>query len=171
MNFRAVIPVIALLALSACSPEFDWRELNSTEGGFSALIPAKPRYEERSLANAAGVTMHLWSARAAGSLFGIGYADYPAADARLLDATRDALVANIRGRILEERPIAQHGLEGRELTAASGDIVLKARLLTSGARLYQIVVLGRANALGHAAADVDLFLSSLRPAAAAQLNR
>lgn len=163
MGTRTAIAVVVLFALSACAPKFDWRELNSNEGGFSALMPAKPRYEERPLAGPPGVTMHLWSARAAESLFGVGYADYPAVDAHLLDATRDALVANIRGRLLEEKQVAQNGLAGREFRAESGDMALRARLLFSGPRLYQVVVIGRRSALSDAAANIDLFLSSLRP--------
>lgn len=162
---RIAFAFIALFALSACAPEFDWRELNSNEGGFSALMPAKPRYEERSLADAPGVTMHLWSAHAAKSVFGISYADYPVAGTRLLDATRDALVANVRGRLLEEKPITSNGLAGLELTAESDDKVLQARLLLSGSRLFQLVVLGPKKDLWNATTEVDLFLSSLRPLA------
>lgn len=163
---RTVIAVVALFALSACTPEFDWRELTSNDGGFSVLMPSKPRYEERSLADAPGVTMHLWSAHAAKSVFGVGYADYPVAGTRLLDATRDALVANIRGRLLEEKPITSNGLAGLELTAESDDRVLQARLLLSGTRLFQLVALGPKKDLRNAAEEVDLFLSSLRPLAA-----
>jgi hypothetical protein len=165
---RAVIAFVALLALG-CSPELDWRELRSTEGGFSALMPARPRYEVRRLSGASAVAMHLWSARAAKSVFGVGYADYIAAvDLRTLDDTRDALVRNIGGRLLEERPIEQIGLTGREFVAESRDVLLRARLLVSGARLYQLAVLGERNAV--AAADIELFLSSFRPAARAPAN-
>jgi len=163
MKRRFATAGVALFALSACTPDFDWRELNSAEGGFSALMPAKPHYEKRPLAGAPTVVMHLWSGRAGESVFGVGYADYPAADARVMDATRDALVANIRGRVTEEKPIVQHGLRGRELTAESGDIVLKARLFTSGPRMFEVVVIGRRRALKDAATEVDLFLSSFRP--------
>jgi hypothetical protein len=105
--------------------------------------------------------MHLWSARAADSVFAIGYADYPAVDVRTLDSTRDALVKNIGGRTLEERPLVQIGLVGREIVAESGETLLTARLLVSGARLYQVAVLGKKNAV--AAADLDLFLTSFQP--------
>jgi hypothetical protein len=162
MQFRAVIAYIALVALCACAPEFDWRELNSSEGGFSALMPAKPRSEERALAGAPGVMMHLWSAHAAGCVFGVSYADYPAEGRHLLDDTRDALVANIRGRLLDEKPIASNGLTGFEFTAESEDRLLQARLLPSGPRLFQLVVLGPKKDVRNAAAEVDLFMSSFR---------
>jgi hypothetical protein len=105
--------------------------------------------------------MHLWSARAANSVFAVGYADYPAVDVRTLDRTRDALVKNIGGSLLEERSLRQIGFTGREFVAESGETVLRARLLASGARLYQVAVLGERNAV--AAADVELFLSSFQP--------
>ena len=160
MRLRKAFFLIALLAL-ACSLELDWRELRSTEGGFAALMPAKPRYEARALGGAPTVTMHLWSARAANSVFGVGYADYPELDAATLDSTRDALVKNIGGRVLEEKPLVQKGLPGRDFVAESGATRLRARLLVSGKRLYQVAVLGERNAV--AAADIDLFLSSFRP--------
>jgi hypothetical protein len=160
LRLRKVSLLIALLAF-ACSLELDWRELKSTEGGFAALMPAKPRYEARVLGGAPTVTMHLWSARAANSVFGVGYADYPAVDAATLDSTRDALAKNIGGRVLEERPLVQNGFSGREFVAESGATRLRARLLVSGTRLYQLAVLGEPNAV--AAADVDLFLSSFQP--------
>ncbi len=167
MRSRALIAVVALLCL-ACSPELDWRELRSNEGRFTALMPAKPRYEERPLAGPPVVVMHLWSAHAAKSIFGVGYADYPEVDTRVLDTTRDALLNNIRGRLLEEKPLIQSGLAGRELVAEAGDTALQARLFVSGPRLYQIVVLGGKNAIS--AADLDLFLTSFRPLAPAFSN-
>jgi hypothetical protein len=159
---RAIAAVVALLCI-ACSPELDWRELKSDEGRFTALMPAKPRYEARPLTGAPTVVMHLWSAHAAKSIFGVGYADYPEADARVLDATRDALLNNIRGRLLEEKPLTQGGLAGRALVAEAGDTALRARLFVSGSRLYQIAVLGGKNAIS--TADLELFLSSFRPLA------
>lgn len=166
MESRAAIAILALFAL-ACSLELDWRDLRSAEGGFSALMPSKPRYEVRALDGTPSVTMHLWSAHAANSVFGVGYVEYRAADGGVLDRTRDALVRNIRGRVLEDVPVAQAGLTGRAVVAESGDLLLRARLLVSGTRLYQLVVLGRRAHVTDA--DAEFFLSSfhpLKPAAA-----
>jgi hypothetical protein len=152
--------ILAALGLLACSHELDWREIRSAEGGFTALVPGKPRYETRTLSGGA-VTMHLWSVQAGNSLFGVGYADYPAADAGILDATRNALVANIQGNLIRESPLLRNGLAGRALVAEAGDTVLRAQLLISGKRLYQLAVLGPRNALSPA--DVDLFFFSFSP--------
>lgn len=166
MRLRAAAILLAPL-LFACSPELNWRELKSSEGRFTALMPAKPRYEMRTLSGTA-VTMHLWSAQAGKSTFGIGYADYPPGNAFILDTTRDALVGNIRGNLIEETPLLKNGLAGRVLTAEAGGTVLKAELLMSGNRLYQVVVLGPRNALDPA--DVDLFFFSFTAQAAAPKN-
>jgi hypothetical protein len=155
-----VAAILVVPLLLACSPELDWRELKSSEGRFTALMPARPRYEMRTFSGAV-VAMHLWSAQAGKSVFGIGYADYPAENAFILDATRNALVGNIQGNLIEETPLLKSGLAGRALTAEAGDTVLQAQLLMSGNRLYQIVVLGPRNALNPA--DVDLFFVSFRP--------
>ena len=56
MRARTVAFLVALLAL-ACAPELDWRDLGSIEGGFAALMPAKPRYEVRSLVGATDIAI------------------------------------------------------------------------------------------------------------------
>jgi len=155
---RTAIAVLGLLAL-ACSPELDWRELRSAEGGFAALMPSRPGHEVRRLGDAA--TMHLWSARAANSVFGVGYIDYKTLNDGILDTTRDALVRNIGGRLVGERSLVQAGLTGRGFEARSGERLLRARLLVSGSRLYQIAILGNNGAV--APADAELFLSSFVP--------
>lgn len=160
MRARVAIAVLGLFAL-ACSPELDWRELRSAEGGFAALMPSRPRHEVRSLGTVPAVAMHLWSARAANTVFGVGYIDYAAVNAGILDTTRDALIRNIGGRLIEEKSLTQGSLAGRAFEARSGERVLRVRLLASETRLYQIAVLGDAKSI--APADVELFLSSFRP--------
>lgn len=125
------------------------------------MLPGKAGYEERALAGTPAVVMHLWSARAANSVFGVGYADYPALDEGTLDGVRDALIRNLGGHLLEERPLLLPELAGREFAAAGGNRTLRARLLVDGTRLYQIALIGEGHALS--AADADLFLSSFRP--------
>lgn len=124
------------------------------------MVPGKPVHEARALAGTPGVTMRLWSARAANSVFGVGYADYPALDEGTLDGIRDALIANLGGHLLGETPLLLAELTGREFTAASGSRMLRARLLAHGTRLYQLALISEGNAVS--AADADLFLSSFQ---------
>jgi hypothetical protein len=148
-----------LLLATACSPELNWRELRSDTGGFIAIVPGKPRLDEREIAGERGVVMHLWSSEAGGAVFGVGYTDYSSSQVPL-DRTRDALVANIKGRIVEDTKISLGAAKGREFRAEGPAMVLAARLLASGSRLYQVLVVSPKERI--APADVELFLSSFQ---------
>jgi hypothetical protein len=152
--------LLALFLAAACSPELNWRELRSEEGGFVAVLPGKPRFEEREISGEPGVVLHFWSSEASGAVFGVGYADYPASRRVPVEQTRDALAGNIRGRIVEDKELAPGSAKGREFRAENADTFLAARLLASGSRLYQIAVVSRKD--GIAPTDVELFLDSLR---------
>lgn len=159
MRSRSPIALLALF-VAACSPELNWRELKSTEGGFVAMMPGKPLYEARTLAGTPAVAMHLWSARAANSVFGVGYADYPVLDEGTLDGIRDALIKNLGGHLLEERSLFLAEFSGREFAAAGANKTLRVRLLVRGRRLYQLAVLGDENAMSEV--EMEPFFSSFQ---------
>jgi hypothetical protein len=155
----------AALALAACYAELDWREFNSPEGGFTVMLPSKPARESRELVLAGGkTTMHMVSAHATEMAFGVGYADLPQGTdpARALDEGRAALVKNIAGRVTAER--ALEGVVGVEFEAdgeAGGNPMrLAARVLVSGNRYYQVVLVARAARAGEV--DRTIFPGSFR---------
>jgi hypothetical protein len=161
-GLHGLLAAFALLAF-ACSPELDWRELRSEDGRFVALLPGKPRLEERELSGRQGAVMHLWSARAGEAVYGVGYLDDKApADSTLVERTRDALVANVRGRVVEDKEITVGAARGREFRAEGPDTVLAARVLVAGRRQYQVAVIGKKGSVD--TADVEMFFSSFRPA-------
>ncbi len=146
---RLSLALAATLALAACYPELDWREFNSPEGGFTVMLPSKAARESRELVLAGGkTTMHMVSAHAPEMAFGVGYADLPTGTdpARALDEGRAALVKNIGGRVTAERALA--GVTGVEFEAdgeAGGNAMrLAARVIVSGNRYYQVVLIARA---------------------------
>jgi len=108
--------------------------------------------------------MHLWSAKVGDTVFAAGYVDSPAADARLVDGLRDALVKNIGGRIAAEREVRSGSLIGRETIAGgiAGDapMELRLRLYAAGGRVYQVAALGRKGAVP--AAEMENFFDSFR---------
>lgn len=158
---RASVAVAALaIAASACSPELDWREVRSDAGGFVAVLPGKPRLEERELSGRPGMVMHLWSARAGDAVYGVGYADAARADPALVERTRDALAANIGGRIVADREITAGAARGREFRAESDNTTLVARVLVDGRRLYQVALIGRKESIESAGAET--FFASFR---------
>ena len=124
------------------------------------MLPGKPRLDEHPMASEPGVVLHLWSAQAGGALFGIGYADHASADPRIMDRTRDALAGNIHGRIVEEHDSHVGTATEREFRAEGNEAMMAARLVLSGSRLYQVVVIGRKGSISPA--DVEMFLSSFR---------
>jgi hypothetical protein len=159
------LALAAALALAACYAELDWREFISPEGGFTVMLPSKPARESRELVLAGGrTTMHMVSAHAPEMAFGVGYADLPPGTdpARALDEGRTALVRNIGGRVTAER--ALEGITGVEFEAegaAEGNPMrLAARVLVSGNRYYQVVLVARAARAGEV--DRTIFPGSFR---------
>jgi hypothetical protein len=161
----------AALALAACAPELDWRELSVPEGRFSILLPGKAQRESRTLNTAAGaVTMTMYACSLKQGTMGVAYTDYSAAALTAgqmraqLDAARDALLRNIGAGARTEEEVAIAGLPGRQVyaegrTGAQGTR-LKARFVVAGIRLYQIAYVGERD--GPAMADIDMFLTSFR---------
>jgi len=159
------LALAAAFALAACYAELDWREFNSPEGGFTVMLPSKPARESRELVLAGGkTTMHMVSAHATEMAFGVGYADLPQGTdpARALDEGRAALVKNIGGRVTAER--ALQGVVGVEFEAdgeAGGNPMrLAARVVVSGNRYYQVVLIARAARAGEV--DRTIFPGSFR---------
>lgn len=158
-------------ALVACTPQLDWRELSVPEGRFAVWLPATAQRESRVLATAAGaVTMTMYACILKHASMGVAYSDYPAAALApehrraQLDAARDALLRNIRGGVRVEEDVDVAGLPGRQIhaegSAGAESVMLKARFVVAGNRLYQIAYAGAKD--GVAMADVDMFLSSFR---------
>jgi hypothetical protein len=162
----------ALIALAACTPELDWRELSLPDSRFSVLLPCKPQRETRTLNTAAGaLRMTMYACSLAHGTMAVAYTDVAAnaltaaqTDAQV-DAARDALLRNIGAgaRTEEEANIA--GLPGRQISAEGRSgaqaLLLKARFVVAGSRIYQIAYVGARDALDMA--DIDLFLASFRP--------
>jgi hypothetical protein len=159
------------LALAACAPELDWRELSVREGGFTVLLPGKASREARTLDTSAGaVTMTMYACSLKHGTMAIAYADYPAGalagerGRERLDAERDALLRNIGATSHSEERVSVGGLPGRQIYAegrtGTRSALLKARFVVAGNRLYQIAYVGEPNGLKMA--DIDMFLNSFR---------
>ncbi len=167
---RQLFSLLAWLFLGACSPAMDWREVRPPGSGFVVLFPQKPAQSERRLPTPAGVVMmRMYSVRVGEHMLAAGFADFPAAlEAPLLDALRDALIANINGQLTSEREITSAGIHGREFNARGtlgrgADApagLLQARLLVRGQRYFQLVSLGGPGSLQQA--DIEFFLGSLK---------
>ncbi|NJN40736.1 MAG: hypothetical protein HC807_07860 [Gammaproteobacteria bacterium] len=164
---RGSVLAVALL-LAACYPELDWREVTSTTGRYSVLMPAKPEHAQREVVvGDTTLSMTMASVRKAGMAFGVAYAEIPAGRAQraeLVVAARDALSRNIDGRITSEREVRIDGAVGREFfsdgSVGGQPMRLAARVFASDAHFYQVVLVGQSDRLEKA--DVALFLGSFR---------
>lgn len=168
---RSILPALALTAgaclLSACTPKYDWREIRGTAAPFVAALPAKPSTMSRPInLDGVSVTMSMTAAEVGGTTFAVGSAQLPdAAKAQAaLAAMKVALVKNINGSIKGEKsvaPQAQHqdvsnAVEIEAVGSRAGSpktLLLMARFVAKGERVYQLVVVGEEKSVSREAAD------------------
>jgi len=159
-----------VLLLTACSPKYDWREVRGSDAPFVVMLPSKPASHTRGV-NLDGiqVNMTMTAADVDGVAFAIGVAQLP--DAMLtdkaLDTMKRALVRNIGGTVTHEKSLTVKGMPMLSLQAsgppAAGSEhprLLLARFIAQDRYVYQLVVVGKENALAHDAADI--FFSSFQ---------
>ncbi|SOZ59804.1 putative lipoprotein [Cupriavidus taiwanensis] len=173
------------LALCACSPRYDWRTIQSGEGGYAALYPGKPTSAARDVTIAGRkLPMTMEAARIDDTLFAVGVVTLPADDEALrreaLAAMQAGLLANL-GTLSGEprtRPVTimsadrpGRPLAGLELQASGvspqdqSPRRLSARLVAVGTRAFQAVVLesGEAARDARQAEQVEQFLGGFHP--------
>lgn len=162
---KAVLIAFATL-LAACSPKFDWREVRGTSAPFVVLLPAKPASHTRSI-NLDGleVSMTMTAADVDGVTFAVGTAQLPdeAKAQQALTAMKTALVRNIGGSIRKEKASAPGAIPmSIEVEAAGAESrVLLGRFVANGRHIYQVIVVGKEQALSREAAE--MFLASFKP--------
>ena len=190
-RLRAGLAAIALCAplcalLPACSPRYDWRTIQSGEGGYAALYPGKPSQAARDVAIAGRrLPMTMEAARIDDTLFAVGVVTLPEDDPAMrraaLDAMQKGLLANLGGALAEpaqtrdvtvmsaaQPPVPMPAIEIQAAAVSPQDQTrrrLTARLVASGRRVYQAVVLeaGEAALDRRQAEQVEQFLSGFHP--------
>jgi hypothetical protein len=153
-------------------PTGSWIAFESNEGGFKAEFPSSPRTETSQVPTAGiSVDMVTYSAELNDMYFAVATTDFPDAiisakpAAVLLDGARDGAVANIGGKLKEEKQIEVDGNAARRLVITGStegiELVVDSVLFIKGKRLYQGIVVRPANKDG--GTDVQKFLDSLHP--------
>ena len=162
----------AVLALAACSPKFNWREVRSKDAPYSVLLPAKPSTFARSIdLDGMPVTMTMTAAKVDNAVFAVGSAsvlDAAKAQAALV-AMKTALVKNINGTVKVEKTTAAAGSQG---LSASIDVeaigttpgglpeVLFGHFVSKDKEIYQVIVMGPEKAVSRE--NVETFISSFK---------
>jgi hypothetical protein len=160
----------ACLALAACTPSLDWREVRPAGGGVLALFPCRPSQDERTVPLAgAPAKVSLQSCQAANLTFALSFTDVqdPARVGATIDALRAAASGNLNGTPLvgaaaavagmTPNPLAQRvRIDGRfpDGTAVREELLF----FVKGTVVYQATVLGaRVDA-----SAVDTFFDGLK---------
>lgn len=106
------IVMALLLALTACSPRFDWREISNPGAGYVALFPARPVEATRPVQyDTHTLQLTLQTAEVDEMRFAVGYAQLPAiADKQPPDGAtwvslfETALLQNLNAQITQANP-------------------------------------------------------------------
>lgn len=163
---RAALMATALLAatlLAACNPTYNWRDHASPDGAYKVLFPAKPATFTRPVdLDGLKVEMTMTAAEVDGVTFAVGSATAPdAARAQAaLPAMRRALLRNIGAPDSSDVP-TKDGLQVNASGSGNGrPVQLNGRFVARGARVFQVIVLGRPGAPPE---QVEQFLTSFMP--------
>ena len=158
------------LAVAACSPALDWREVRPPESGLLALFTCKPDRMQREIPLAgATVTMGLAACSAGGATYALTHArlDDPARVGPALQELRAAAAANVGGTPRVIAPMAVAGMtpnpnaerveiDGHD--ARNEPVRVHAGFFVRGMQVYQATVVGAQPD----AAAVGTFFSSLK---------
>lgn len=146
------IPLALLMAaaLSACSPQYDWRDYRSNDAPYAVLFPGKPASQTRSVKlGDLDVNMTMTAAEVDGVVFAVGSAQL--ADAAqtpaAIEAMKTALVKNIGATVTKSAASAtgaQTVLDVEAKGSQNGEpMLLIGRFIAKDKRIYQVVVMGR----------------------------
>lgn len=166
--------LMSVVVLVACTPALDWREVHGKDVPFTVLLPAKPASFSRMI-NLEGqpVMMTMTAAEVDGVTYAVGTVVMPDAEkARVaLTSMKSALVKNIAGTINFEKSsidkdtgvisIEVDALGSSQANSNARPMRLVAHFFAKNKQVYQVVVVGRENAVTHEA--LDTFFTSFKP--------
>jgi hypothetical protein len=169
------IRALAILALAACSPQYNWRDYSSPEAPFRVMFPDKPAVHTRSVdLDGLKLDMTMTAVQVNGATFAVGSAEAPDADKAeaALAAMKTALVRNIGATVTSEKAGKASSAAG-SVKSRSAAIDIEAtgsqkgqpiRLVghfeSRNKRFYQVIVMGPAKSVPQD--QVDMFMSTFK---------
>ena len=147
---RIPLALLMAAALSACSPQYDWRDYRSNDAPYAVLFPGKPASQTRAIKlDDLDVNMTMTAAEVDGVVFAVGSAQL--ADAArtpaALEAMKTALVKNIGATVTKSASSATAGQTVLDVEAKGSQngesMVLIGRFIAKDTRIYQVIVMGR----------------------------
>jgi uncharacterized Zn-binding protein involved in type VI secretion len=166
LPFPAVALLLASVLLGACSPKYNWRDYASPDAPYRVMFPAKPASFTRTIAlNGAQVSMTMTAADIDGATFAVGAAEAAneAQAVAALPAMMQALLKNIgagdtQGKFHADstgKTVADVDATGK---VNGAPVRLVGHFEARGKRFYQVIVLGKANAMPPE--QIEQFLTS-----------
>ena len=154
------------LALAACSPTLNWREVRGNDAPYVVLLPAKPTSFARPVdLGGIKVDMNMTAAEVDDVNFAVASAKIadPSQRQAALAAMQAAMLRNIGSTQHSEKAVTLNGGVPATEVVASGKagntaLVLHARFVLHGEHVYQAIALGPQGKLSDETADT--FLSS-----------
>lgn len=171
----AVFAVVTVLALAACSPKYDWRDVRSEDSPYTVLMPGKPATVSREIQlGQEKVVMHMTTVQIDGVNFAVGAAKLPdVTSAQMSVAVIKAnLVAKLGGKITHQKTTVANG-DGKvtfndEFGAISGRLDqngsptrMVGKIVARNNWVFQVLVVGPDKTINRD--SVDTFLTSFKP--------
>ena len=140
--------LVLTIALSACAPGLDWREVNPAESGVRALFPCKPEVSNRPATPTEPGRMGLAQCKAAGLSFALAWAELadPAQITPALLQMRLSVASKLGATAAAPQPMQLPGMtpnsqaQWQSLIAPSQQA--KVAVFSRGLLVYQLVMMG-----------------------------
>jgi hypothetical protein len=168
---RHCLLLLCLLAfLSACSPQYNWREVHGNSVPFTVLLPAKAdAFTQNVTLNGTQVAMTMTAAEVADVTFAVGTASFASAAAAqdALVQMKAALIGNIGGSPLNFVPPGKDfaNVHSIILAAIGSDrgkpLKMIGRLYNIDNRAYQVIMVGDPKKMNDEA--IETFFTSFQP--------
>jgi hypothetical protein len=169
-RFAALAAALSLpvwLMLAGCSPKYNWRDYASPDAPYRVMFPAKPSTFTRTIdLDGMQVAMTMTAAEVDGATFAVGAAEAPDAvrAQAALEAMQVALVRNIGATVTSQKATADPDRATRDVDASGTRNGVPMHLVghfeARGKRFYQVIAIGKADALP--AEQVEQFLTSFK---------
>ncbi|WP_233234212.1 hypothetical protein [Bordetella sp. LUAb4] len=160
----ASLALVCLLLLAACSPTYDWRELDVVNGAARAAFPARVRTESRDITlEGSPLAYTLDAARVDQAVFAVGHASLAGVPEARREVLAKALLRSLYQNLKAEPP-ADLPPAGTDIVvqgeAGGKPVLLLARIWVRGDLLVEAVATGPADKLPRA--EAQTFVHSLR---------
>jgi hypothetical protein len=134
--------VIIVLAITAFS-QGEWKRHESLLGGYTVeMPPGEPTTGMRKLEDESGnpITLRSLALTSGAMRFIVSHYDIPYTMKFSFSRTRDGIVKRLNGKIVSESSSKSQGMEARTFrvnaTSQGYEIIMTARLLSNGSRVY-----------------------------------